>query len=142
MKKNVNDTFNSRGENEWYDLKGNYHYSDYSRSGTFGSSFGNSIRFILFFVIALLVLFSLYRIASNSSTLTFTSFLDYLNNVSASTIDLKFVIELIKEDWGFFNFLKNFINLSISVINFAIYLVGGFINLINFALGFLRFLLP
>ena len=142
MKKNVNDTFNLRGENEWYDLKGNYHYSDYSRSGTFGSSFCNSVRFILFFVIALLVLFIIYRIASNSSALTFTSFLDYLNNVSSSTIDLKFVIELIKDDWGFFNFLRNFINLSVSVINFAIYLVGGLINLVQFAIGFLSFLLP
>lgn len=72
----------------------------------------------------------LFRVLNNApANITFNSFLDYISNVP----DIKFVNISdfsIVGDWGFFDFLRDFLNLFTKFIGFSIWFGQNVTNLI------------
>lgn len=105
---------------------------------------GKTVGFVvrIFFIITLVILFIsiLWRVRGGQTNLTFTGFLDWLSNLNYVDIDLSFVNMRIGGDWGWFDFMRNFLNIFASVFGVICWLFGNLLNVCLYVLDFLRFL--
>ena len=98
---------------------------------------GFSILGIVFMLILMAAL--LRKLSGGSSIPTFTSFLEMLTSVP--DISIPFInAGIIQQlgDWGIFNFLRDFLNIFIDLLNIVVFLCNGFIQINLYVIYFVR----
>lgn len=91
-------------------------------------------------ITAILLIVAVFRMLNGSSIPTFESFLDMLINLE--TVDIGFINNsvIVLEDWGFWNFIRNFLAFFIDIFNVIIFVFNGLINLVIYAYSILRWI--
>lgn len=96
---------------------------------------------ILNIVIMLLLVFAIYRVLVSSAPITFSSFLDILKDAPQFDVTkLSAVVPKLDDTNAVFGALFRFLNYFIDVLNLSIFFGAGCIQVLAFALYFLRFL--
>lgn len=96
---------------------------------------------ILNIVIMLLLVFAIYRVLVSSTPITFSSFLDILKDAPQFDVaKLSSVVPKLDEANVVFGALFRFFNYFIDVLNLVIFFGAGCVQVLAFALYFLRFL--
>lgn len=94
---------------------------------------------ILALILSILLIFSTIRIAFGSSSLSFTSFLNYSANTPK--INVSYVEYLnIGGDWGIIDGLRRFLNVIMSIFNIGIWLcknIGSFLAFVFYYVNLL-----
>lgn len=104
-------------------------------------SVSHSVRSIFSIIIIIIIGFSLIRVINGGSPLTFSSFLDLLQNSPVINMPFRWFNDLtITSDWGLFNFLRDFINLNAGIVSVLACIAVGFINFFIYVFYFLRFI--
>lgn len=99
---------------------------------------GRSNIFLTIFILLFVIAFA--RILFGGTPLSFTNFLQRLTSVPDVTLPMSVLNFSIAGSWGFFDFLRVFVNSIIGVANFAVYFSSLILNLIVviiWAVGFL-----
>lgn len=92
-------------------------------------------------VFMFLLLFAVYRVLVNSTPITFSSFLDILKNAPQFDVSkLSSVVPKLDETNVILGSLFRFFNYFIDVLNLLIFFGAGCIQVLAFAVYFLRFL--
>lgn len=94
---------------------------------------GIGIFGIIIFILLSISLYS-YLSDGNMSDLTLQSFLDILADAPSVDVSWSMVDLSITADWGTFNFLKEFFNLFISIIEFVLFIIGALWKGLNYIL--------
>lgn len=93
---------------------------------------------LIFCIILFIRLF--WSVRSNSSSLTFTGFLDWFSNLNSFDISINVSSYEISGDWGIFNGLKNFFNIFAKAFGVIVWLFANLLNLLFYCINFLQFL--
>lgn len=93
-----------------------------------------------FFVLILLVL-NFFKTANNSSTITISSFLNYISNSNIPRIEFNINTFQITGRWVVFDELRRFLNTIGSVIGAGVYLATSLFNIAMYCLYFVAFIL-
>lgn len=80
--------------------------------------------FIIIFSILFIVVFYGSLRNGNSDSFTFNYLLEVFTNAPEVDVSWSYVDLTIYTDWNVFNFLRDFINLSISIIEFGLFIIG------------------
>lgn len=99
---------------------------------------GRSNIFVTIFVLLFVIAFA--RILFGGAPLSFTNFLQRLTSVPDVTVSMSVFNFSIVGSWGFFDFLRVFLNSIIGIANFAVYFSSLILNLLIvliWAIGFL-----
>lgn len=101
----------------------------------------NILFFVFGCVLIVLLSASLIRNSNNSSSISFTSFLEYLSNSPDFSLSVSISDFRIVADWGFFNSLRDFFNIFTVSFGFIVWFFTSVVNCLIYAFYFLRFLL-
>ena len=102
----------------------------------------NSYSFYRIFNIIFLVILIMctIRFTFTNTTITFTSFLEFLQNCPSIDLPKSFINNLtITESWGVFDFFRNFCNSLGTILGTAIWLIANLLNGIVFIFYFIGF---
>lgn len=102
----------------------------------------NSYSFYRIFNIIFLVILIMctIRFTFTNTTITFTSFLEFLQGCPSIDLPKSFINNLtITETWGLFDFLRNFFNSLGTILGTAIWLIANLLNGIVFIFYFIGF---
>ena len=102
------------------------------------SSSKNIVLNVLFVIILSLLIVNFARnFASNDNMLTFQGLMEYLSNIE--TIPLIPINSLnIGGDWGWFNFIRDFLNLFTGLMTIAIWISTSAINCVVYLFKFVQ----
>lgn len=93
-------------------------------------------------ILALIVLISMLirsLILGFNTSVSFTSFLQYLGNAPDVVPSFSITDFEIKESWGIFNFLRDFFNPFVNLMGFAAWVTLMFVRCLYFLFYLLRF---
>lgn len=108
-----------------------------NHTGRFKGTTGSIFKVL----IAILIGVALVRVLSGNEIISFQTLLEYLGNAPVVNMPFKFFNDLtIVGDWGLFNFLKDFFNLTTGVVSILVFLATGLINAIIYLTYFIRFI--
>lgn len=93
--------------------------------------------FGVIFLVIFIIVFGNFVVASNHYTFTFKGLLDYLANIPKVDTSWVYVDLTIYTDWGIWNFLRDFFNGFISIIEFWFFLTGCLYQLLNILFYFI-----
>lgn len=92
---------------------------------------------IIFLVILVMCVI---RFTFTNSTISFTGFLEFLQNCPSVQMPSSFINNLtITESWGIFDFLRNFVNSLGTILGTVLWLIGNLLNGIVFIFYFIGF---
>lgn len=103
----------------------------------------NPLKFVLGFVVLILLFLTLFRMTGNigdGTPLTFSSFLEYLSTLDFGQVNFNLANISIVTDWGIFNFLREFINFLLGGVNFALTITSALINIVVFLFNIAKFI--
>ena len=89
------------------------------------------------FVLMLLICFAFIRSFMGLEPLYFSSFLDILSKSPSVSFSLQIPTTFLG-DWGFLNFLRDLIQVSIQILNFLIFIVNGLVNALIYLFYFIE----
>lgn len=114
---------------------------DIKRVNSVSYSRGKSnVGSLLIIVFSLILLVCLFRALTNSTgTLTFTGFLERLSSFSAPFPDLRILDNTIKNSWGIFDGLRDFINIFIQLFDFTLFLAKSMTNIASYVFDMIKF---
>ncbi|HIU06667.1 MAG TPA: hypothetical protein IAC46_03680 [Candidatus Onthoplasma faecigallinarum] len=96
---------------------------------------------VLIIILCIILVISVIRIVFGGSNISFSAFLNYIQNVP----QIEFIGDVnmfsINGDWGLFDFLKNFLNSIMSIFNFLVWLCFQLFNCLSYIFYFLKFVL-
>ena len=92
---------------------------------------------ILGLVTILLILAVIFRVSSGFPNPSFSSFLEVISNSPVFDISLSIPSISTGNDWGIFEFMRNFINGLISITNFGVWLSTSLVEVLLFIFYFL-----
>lgn len=105
----------------------------------------SSLIHILFFVLStfflVLLCLNFFKSANNSSTITISSFLDFISNSNIPRIDFNIHSFQITGKWIVFDELRRFLNTIGSVIGAGVYLATSLFNIAMYCFYFVAFIL-
>ena len=95
----------------------------------------------IFNIIFLIILaMCVIRFTFTNTTISFTSFLEFLQNCPSIEMPSSFINSLsITDSWGVFDFLRNFINSLGTILGTVLWLIGNLLNGIVFIFYFIGF---
>lgn len=88
---------------------------------------------------SLLVLFVVAYIfnGGQNSNFTFGYFLDFVQSTKMQTFSFDFLQDFaITDNWGVFNFFRDFLNVFIDILNLLMFLVQNLLNVLAFVVSF------
>ena len=96
----------------------------------------------IFNIIFLIILaMCVIRFTFTNTTISFTSFLEFLQNCPSIEMPSSFINSLsITDSWGVFDFLRNFINSLGTILGTVLWLIGNLLNGIVFIFYFIGFI--
>lgn len=119
--------------------------SNYNREKSVNSKYRahkmQSTGNILSIVLGVILMACMIRVMSGTGNLpTFSSLLAVLTEVP--TVQIPFLSTVITNlgDWGIFNFLRDFFQTILSVLDVFIFLINGFINIMLYVVYFMRWI--
>lgn len=89
---------------------------------------------ILGYILAYLGFCTMFMLLNNAnSEFSFTTqgFLEFLQNITTKTINIRYPKLDITANWGAFNFLRNFINVFANILEILVYLGQNIIAIVN-----------
>lgn len=96
--------------------------------------------FGVFLICILLIVFSSFLKTGTISSFTFKSLLDIFSNIPSVDIGWSYLDLTIYGDWGFFNFLRVYLNWFTEIWEFLLVIVGMLWQGLNYILYFVRVL--
>lgn len=105
---------------------------------SFSDSTGWTIAKLVLAILLVSVVFSVLN--QSNQTLTFTSFLEWLQNFHPTFTNVTYVSHAIGGDWGLFEFLRLPIDITIQVFDFLLFLVKNLVNVLSYVTGFVSFI--
>ena len=94
---------------------------------------------ILFILLTVILVFSIIRTTFGGSSVTFSSFLDYISNVPQIKITNVNIMH-IGGDWLIFDGFRQFLNTIMSIANFGVWFTTQLLNGLSYIFHFVRFL--
>ena len=94
---------------------------------------------VLGIIFAICLIGSIIRISFGESSITFTTFLEYISNVPTIEIDY-FILGEITNDWGIFNIFKDLFNNISAFISFLAWFGINAVNGLGYVFYFVRFI--
>ncbi len=103
-------------------------------------TFGVVTKLLSIVVVALLVAIIIAKYSGNGNLPTFTSFLETLSNSPTLSIPIFNISTFVLNDWGVFNWLRDFISVFMSLINIIIFFANGVLSVLSYIVYFLQWL--
>lgn len=104
--------------------------------------FGSRSSQILGIILVIMLIAVAIRFAMGSESIpTFTGFLETLT--SAPEINIPFLTQttgIIMADWGIFNFIRDFINTLMQIVDVLIFFFNGILSVLTYVVYFFRWL--
>lgn len=108
------------------------------RHESFSDSTGWTLAKLVLAILLISLVFSLLNQSNN--TLTFTSFLQWLQDFHPTFTDVHYVSHALGGDWGLFEFIRLPVDITIQVFDFLLFLVKNLVNVLSYVTSFVRFI--
>lgn len=105
-------------------------------------SYNKADNFLSIVIVIFTILFvvSYVRSLLGASDITFASFLEFIQSVPEVSFASTFIDLTIVGDWGIFEFLRNFLNIFTNIFSVLIFLFGGLVQILLYAVYIVRYL--
>ena len=115
-----------------------------TKTETYSSDKGNGTKVVLsvFRLIFIILLVSIVfkNLTGSNKTLSFTGFLEWLQNYKPPITTGTLVFTPISGNWGIFEILRTLINMLVTISQFIVWIVKNLVNLVGYIGGFTTFL--
>lgn len=91
-------------------------------------------------IVLIIILLSNLLFLDSQTPLTFRSFLDFISSQNIDFSYQPYIDYTIQGDWSLFNFLRDFFNLFITALNYVIFMIKIFLELLSFVGATFQFL--
>lgn len=136
-----NGSYHTNFDNDAYKSNDNYVNNDKNLYNERHINHKAAFSYFGMIVLILLVAVLIRRFNGVNAYPTFTGFLEYFTNIDVPSIPFsKDLIGVIKDDWGWFNFFRDFLNSFVSIFDVFIFFCNGLLSVCSYIGTFFKWL--